>query len=259
MEYMRGPARPQSRRAAFKLLRVIVHLLRASGIPERALRSMSERFYRQYARTPARGIWLDCARFLQLAQALGVWARDPEFIDETGSPMRLRCAGGLHPGPGSFPYLLKKAGVAIGARSALAQLQAFGSIRRCDRGQRVRLVSDVLRGVMGDRFLAGPMLDSIRRCAETVEYNVCGKPAAADGLMHRWTGCAALDARRLDEVQRFVRSNGQQFLDAVGEKFHSCAGRAARKRLCYGVGLYVYVDRAGKLSGRASRERCASA
>jgi hypothetical protein len=261
MENLNGPALSASRRAGYRLLRVIHHLLRASGIPERTVRSINEQLYRQYARTRARGVWLDCARFLELAQALEMWSRDPEFIDETGAPRGLRLAGGAHPRPGSFPYLLRKSGVSLGARSALAQLRALGAVRRYHRGRRVRLVSDVLLGVRADGFLAPPMLDAIRRCAETVEYNVCRRPSDGARLMHRWVGCLSVDPRRLPEVHRFIRSSGQALLDAVGEKLHTSArkpGNAAKGRLAFGVGLYVYIDRPRRASGRLSGERWAS-
>lgn len=261
MENLKGPTLAASRRTAYRLLRVMHDLLRASGLPERTLRSMGGQVHRPYARAPARGIWLDCSRFLQLAQALDLWARDPEFIDRTGAPKRLRLAGGTRLGPGSFPYLLKKAGVSFGARRALAQLQALGAVRRCRGGQHVRLISDTLLGVRAGRFLAAPMLDDIRRHAETVEYNLCQKRSTADRLMHRWVGCSSIDPRCLPELQRFMRSSGQTLLDAAAEKLRTCArkpGRAAKRGLSYGVGLYVYVERTRKAPRRASVERWAS-
>jgi hypothetical protein len=190
-----------------------------------------------------------------------VWAGDPAFIDEAGSPVKLTLEGGPGPGPraDSFPYLLKKAGVSLAADRALEQLRALGSVQRCDRGRRVRLVSHVLTGVMGDRFLAAPMLDAIRRFAETVEHNLCASPAAAERRMHRSAGCASLDPRELGEVQRFVRSSGEAFLDAVDEKLHSCARKDAKERLRYGVGVYVFMDPAGKTRDRRPRRRHTSA
>lgn len=258
MENVNGPTLRESRRAALGLLCPIVHLLKISGIAEDAFRSAWEQACRAHPRTAARGVWLNRACFLQLADLVRVWARDPEFIDETGSPRRLRLAGGVRQGRDSFAYLIKKARVSIEARSALERLQALRAVQRCNRGRRVRLVSDVLPGVAGSRFLAAPMLDAVRRLAETVEHNVCAQAAAAQGRMHRWVGCASLDARQLGEVQRFLRLSGQAFLDAADEKLLSCSRKRTGRRRLYGVGLYVFVDRAGKPSGRQPRERCAS-
>ncbi len=264
MENVNGPTLRESQRIAFELLRPVVHLLRASGITAGAVRSASDRACRRHDPTPSRGIWLDRACFVQLAHVLTVWARDPEFIDEKGSPMRLRLAGGARPGGGrpgaaSFPYLLKKAQVSIGADRALEWLRALGSVRRCDRGQRVRLVSSVLLGVMGDRFLALPMLDAVRRFAETVEHNLCERPAPSERRMHQWVGYASLDARQLGEVQRFVRSSGQVFLDAVDEKLLACSRGNGGDRRLFGVGLYVFGGRTAKRARRQPRRRCASA
>ncbi len=258
MENLQGSTLPQSQRAAFNVLRPILHVLRSSGYTESDLRSISERALGLYTHTPARGVWLDDAAFEQLEEILAVWTRDPEFIDETGSPMRLRLDRAARPAMGSFAYLLKKARVALGVGSALAQLQALGSVQRCGRGQCVRLVSGVLLGVTGNRFLAAPLLEAMRRYAETLEYNACKKAASAQGLMHRWVSCASLDAGKLDEMRRFMRSSGAVLLDAARDKLLSCSVGNTKDRVLYGVGLYVYVDRAGKSAGRESRERCAS-
>ncbi len=258
MENVNGPTLPQLQRTAFDMLRPYLHVLRASGITEGALRLASEQVYRLYARTPARGVWLSRACFLQLAEILRVWARDPEFIDQTGEPMRLRLIG-TRRDASSFAHLLKKARVSIEARSALEHLQALGSLQRCDRGRRVRLVSNVLVGVMGNRFLAVPILDSVRRFAETIEHNTCEKRSAADGRMHRWVGCASVDARRLGEIEHLARSSGEALLDALDERLFACTRKDTKERPLYGVGLYVFVDHARKASGRRTRERCASA
>ncbi len=261
MDNVKGPTVQESQRAAFEVLRPIVHLLRAAGVAAGSVRSASEQALRGYARVPARGAWMDRACFQQLVDVLTVWAGDPEFIDETGLPARLTLAGGPGPAPrpGSFPRLLKKAEVSLTAHRVLEQLQALGAVQQCDRGRRLRLVSHVLPGVMGGRFLATPMLDAIRRFAETVEHNLCARPAGAERRMHRCAACASLDPRELGEVQRFVQSSGDAFLDAVDEKLLSSARKDAKERLRYGVGLYVFMDPAGKTSERRPPRRHTSA
>lgn len=253
MENVKGPTAQESQSTAFDVMRPIVHLLRTSGVAAGDVRSATERALRGYAHVPARGAWLDRACFQELADVLMVWAGDPEFIDEAGSPVRLTLEG--RPRPRSFPYLLKKAGVSLAADRALEQLSTLGSVQRCDRGRRIRLVSHVLSGLMGERFLAAPMLDAIRRFAETVEHNLCARHDAAQHRMQRWAGCASLDPRHLREVQRFVRSSGEAFLDAVDEKLLSSARKDAKARLRYGVGIYVFMDPAGKTSHRRIRRR----
>ncbi|MGH8150391.1 MAG: DUF6502 family protein [Steroidobacteraceae bacterium] len=251
MDHLQGHPPRQSRRLAFDVLRPLIRLLRAAGIPEVALNASSERALRLYRRTPARGVWLDSAVFSKLTEILSVWARDPAFIDEKGMPQRLS----LGAGPGSFAALVRLAGGSVGARRALVHLLALGAVRRCDGGRRVRLVSNVLVGVMGGRFLVAPMLDAVRRFSETVEHNLCERPGVAGGRLHRWAGSASLDPRQLREMQRFVRSSGQTFLDAVDEKLAACAAparsRRAGKKLTYGVGVYVFMDEA---PGRRDRQ-----
>jgi len=172
-----------------------------------------------------------------------VWARDPEFIDDTGSPMKLRVGGG----PSSFQSLMKKARVAIEADRALEQLQALGSVQRCDRGRRVRLVSNVLLTVAGNQFVAVSLLDAIRRFAKTIEHNLDVKPGSIQGRMNRLAYCASLDPAQFVEVQRFVRLSGQAFLDAVDEKLSSCRLENNKKHgLYYGVGIYVTVEKPQK-------------
>jgi hypothetical protein len=249
MDIVKGPTLAQSHRFACEVLRPVVHVLRACGIPESVLRVESERAYGRYARISSRGVWTARACFPQLARILTVWSRDPAFIDEAGSPRRLP----LGAGAGSFAALLRKAAVSLTASEAIGYLQALECIRRCDRGRRVRLASNVLLGLMGSRFLAAPMLDAVRRFAETAELDLCGR-RAVDTRMHRWADCARVDPRQLPELQRFVRSSGQTFLEAVDEKLLACAvprrGAAARRTvrrgLRYGVGVYVHLDEAGK-------------
>ncbi|MGH8260293.1 MAG: hypothetical protein ACREUG_11435, partial [Steroidobacteraceae bacterium] len=140
---------------------------------------------------------------------------------------------------------------------ALAQLRLVGSIRPCDRGRRVRLLSNVVIPVMGRQFIAPPMLDSIRRFAETVEYNLCEGPRPGEGRMHRWAICAALDPSQLGEAHRAVRSTGQTFLEAIDEKLGSCATKPGAKRrgVTFGVGLYVFVDEPKKNRRVRTRRR----
>jgi hypothetical protein len=100
---------------------------------------------------------------------------------------------------------------------------------------------------MGKRFLAAPMLNEIRRFAETIEHNVCNDPGPYEGRMQRSAYSATLDPEQFAEVQRFVRLSGQTFLDAVDEKLASCSLPSGHKRsLKYGVGVYVFVDRTAK-------------
>jgi hypothetical protein len=238
-------------KSVFDVMRPVVRILRASGVGESSIRSATARACRQYARNPTRGVQLEHVPFLELADIVMVWARDPEFIDETGSPMKLRLTG-----PASFESLLRKAGVSIRADSALEQLEALGSVQRCDRGRRVRLVSNVLLTVRGKQFVVGPLLDSIRRFLETIEHNFCEAPPAHDGRMHRWAFCSSLDPDQFAEAQRFVRLSGQAFLDAVDEKLGSCTTVHSRKSgRPYGVGVYVFVDSEPTRPARVRRAR----
>jgi hypothetical protein len=130
---------------------------------------------------------------------------------------------------------------------ALGHLQALGSVRVCENGHKVRLVSHVLLATMGKKFLVAPMLNQIRKFAETVEHNVCNTPGPFDGRMQRSAQSTTLDPEQVTEVQRFVRLSGQAFLDGVDEKLASCSLSGGHKGgLTYGVGVYVFVDRTAK-------------
>jgi hypothetical protein len=100
------------------------------------------------------------------------------------------------------------------------------------------------------------MLNEIRRFAETVEHNLCDDPGPGGGRIHRWAQCASLDPKEIPEVQRFIRLNGQTFLDAVDEKLGSCALKGNNKHggVRCGVGIYAFADD-GKLidGGRVPR------
>jgi hypothetical protein len=234
-------ALPPSRDAVFEVVRPFVRILRSCGTPSRSIRSATERACRQYARNLSRAVSLDHVPFLKLAEILMVWARDPEFIDETGSPMKLLLGGGRR----SFENLLKKARVSTDARFVLEQLEMLGSVRR--RGRRVRLVSNVLLSVKGKQLVAGPLLNSIREFLETIEHNLHQSPGSLEGRMHRLASCESLDPAQFAEVQRFVRVGGQAFLDSLDEKLESCKARSGRG-LHYGAGIYVVVQKPEALS-----------
>ncbi len=230
------------------VVRPLIRILRACGVNDASIRSATDKARRLYARAPAPGVKLEHVPFLELAEIVMVWARDPEFIDEAGSPMKLRVRGG----PASFESLLKKAHVVIPTASALKQLEALGSVQLCDRGRRVRFVSNVLLTNRGNQFVAGPQLESVRRFLETIEHNLCERPSPDQGRMQRWAFCSSVDPQLLPEAQRFVRLSGQAFLEAVDDKLAACKARAGKKAgRPFGVGIYVFIDTAKRAeSGR---------
>ncbi len=258
MRNVKGPTLDESHCRAFELLRPLVRLLRSAGIPESALRAESERAYRRYARSTPRGLWPARIDLPELARILTVWARDPAFLDDAGSPRRLT----LGRGRDSFAQLLRSARASVGTREALRSLGTLRSIRCCDGGRRVRLVTGVLPGRVGTRFLAAPMLDAARRFLETLEQSACGDACAASRLVHRWSGWARIDPRRASELERFVRSSGESFLEAADEKLLACAPRLPRSRrrarrvpampsgLTYGVGIYLLREERRARGGR---------
>lgn len=254
MGNVKGTTMRGSHGIVFDVLRPVVRVLRSSGFGEAAIRSAAERACRVYAHTPARGIWLSNAHLAELGDVLMIWARDPDFADEAGLPRRLH----IDAGAGSFRALLRKARCSMTPAAALSQLQEIGSVQMCDQGRRVRLVSSFLIPVVGRRFAVSLMLDSVRRFAETVEYNLCEGPRRGEGRMHRWAICAALNPDQLGEIERFVRSNGKTFLEAMDDKLGTCSLKpgARRRGPAYGVGLYVFVDPPKRARRRrASRRR----
>lgn len=236
-----------SRQVVFQVMRPVVRILRVSGFSEQEILSEVSRACRLYASTPARGIWLDKthglgldqARITELMNLLRVWSQNPEFVDESGQPKRLSVDSGV----GSFQALLRRAKCSLASRRTLAQLQALGSVQLCDRGRRVRLLSDVLVPVKRKRFAVAPMLNSLRWFEESLEHNLCDSPRRGEGRLHRWVICADLNPARLVEVERYVRSNGQTLVESIDEKLSSCALRSAKRRgITYGVGLYAFID-----------------
>jgi hypothetical protein len=235
----------KSARTAFEVLRPIVRVLRACAISEEDIAAAVEKAFARYKRGPVRGVWLDQDCYLQLADVVMLWAREPKFNDEAGRPRRLN----LRKKSPSFGELLRQAGTSVKPAAALHHLQALGSVRLCDGGRQVRLLSHVLLATMGRRFLAASTLNEIREFAETVEHNVCTSPGPLEGRMHREARTASLDPAQFAEVQRFVRSGGQTFLEGVDQKLAACSFRGEQKGgMKYGVGLYVFVDRADKRS-----------
>ncbi|MGH8227152.1 MAG: DUF6502 family protein [Steroidobacteraceae bacterium] len=251
MENLKGPALPESQRSASGVLRPIIHLLRASGIEASAVRSAAEQAFSRYAKVRARGLSPPGEGSRALADVVRIWVRDPEFIDARGAPARLP----LGRGPGSFASLVRRARAPLSPSRALEGLLALGSVQRCDRRRRVRLLSSEPFGTRRT-LLGAPMLDAMRHFAETMEHNFCGEPLRRGHRLCRWTACRMLDARELEEVERFVASSGLSLLDAVTDKLHASARPDSKHTLEYGVGLYVFIDQPNSRAlGRARRRR----
>lgn len=259
MAHMSASAISESQAVLFNVLRPVVRILRLSGFTEEMIRSMLGRALRRYARCPVRGAWLesmhglglDRGRIIALMNVLRVWSQDPEFVDGNGQPKPLTLGGGA----GSFRALLRSTKCNSATSRALEQLKALGSVQLYDRGTRVRLVSNTLIVVAGNRFVVAPSLDAIRRFAETIEHNLCAGTRPGDGRIHRWAACEALDPGKLAEIQRYVRSNGQIFLEAMDDKLSSCrVRRGSRRAISYGVGFYVFTDKRPR-SGRRRLKR----
>ncbi len=259
MPYARGTTITGSHRIVFDVMRPVVRILRVSGFSEEEILSVVARCCKLYARSPARGIWLDQthglgldqARITELMNLLRVWSQDPEFVDESGQPERLTIEGGA----GSFRALLRRAKCSLSSRRTLEQLQALGSVQLCDRGRRVRLLSDVLVPVKRNRFAVAPMLNSLRWFEESLEHNLCDNPRRGEGRLHRWVICADLNPARLVEVERYVRANGQTLIESIDEKLSSCSIRSSKRRgITYGVGLYVFIDTPPRKRPRRTRD-----
>ena len=258
MPHVRRTTITGSNRVVFDVMRPVVRILRVSGFSEQEIRSVVARACKLYARSPARGIWLDQthglgldqARITELMNLLRAWSQDPEFVDQSGQPKRLSLEGA-----GSFRALLRRAKCSLTSTRTLEQLQALGSVQLCDRGRRVRLLSDVLVPVKRNRFAVAPMLNSLRWFEESLEHNLCDNPRRGEGRLHRWVICADLNPVRLVEVERYVRSNGQTLIESIDEKLSSCSLRSSKRRgITYGVGLYVFIDRPKKRPRRVGKK-----
>jgi hypothetical protein len=201
-----------------KILRPAIRLLKSAGVSDAAIYQAVAQACRQHAKERVRGVEIDFDRFLQLNDIVTVWARDPEFIDDQGTPKELS----LHDEAPAFQRLVEKAGVPIGVVDAVEELRELQAVRLCGRNRRIRLRSHVLLSVRPRYFVIAPVLDEMRRFLETIEHNVCKYPSALEGRMQRTVVCTSLDPARFPEAQRFVRQNAQSFLEALDEKLSTC-------------------------------------
>ena len=229
----------QLQHSAYRVLRPIVRVLRECGLSQRGLVAAAQSACKLYPKVNNRGVWIEHSEYLELADVVTVWVRNVEFINESGDPIKLK----IHGRGKSFSYLLRKAHVRLNRKRALQQLESLGAVKVCDRGRSVRLVSHVLITVRNRHFLIAPTLVELRRFAETIEHNVCERPSPRQGRMHRLAQSATVDPAQLPEIERFVRLNGQSFVDSVDEKLTSCAAKTRKARTVkYGVGVYAFVD-----------------
>lgn len=239
---------PSSSLVVSGVLRPIVRLLKASGVSDSEIVSAVRAWCRDYRCESVTGAWLGHADVMQLSEILSLWMHDTAFVGNTGVPCKLS----LLRGSPSFRELVAKANVTVPTQRALDQLKALGAIQICDKGRKVRLVSNVLFSVVGRRFVSAPSFDAIRRLAETIEHNVFDKPGVLEGRMQRSAFALSVDPRQLHEIERFVRLSGQAFLDSIDEKLRLCPKRKrSGNGPKYGVGMYAFIDRPKKSPRRS--------
>jgi len=228
------------------VLRPIIRLLKASGISDSEIISVVRARCRAYRSESVTGSWLGNADVMQLPEILSLWMHDQEFVGSTGAPCKLN----LSPEVPSFRQLVAKAGVTIPPRHALKQLEALGAVQICDKGRKVRLVSNVLFSVSGRRFLSAPSIVAIRWLAESIEHNVLDRPGVLEGRMQR-SAFLSVDPKQLPEIERFVRLSGQAFLDTIDQKLRLCSKRSRTgSEPRYGVGVYAFIDRPSRAKRR---------
>jgi hypothetical protein len=249
---------------AYRALRPVLRLLRASGLSAGELRTMTALALRAHPDEPTRGSWTS-GEFEGLlgpsAQVASAWRNGVRWLDAEGEPKRLALG---RDGRGSFAELVQEAAPGADPRRIRDELVATSTVRRLPRGE-LRLVGRAVVFTDGRRFSAPGVLTHLRRFTEMLEHNVLECPDPADGMLERAVHAADLDPERFAEFNRFIRRQLEEFLlagDATLREYRVREPSAPRST--YGFGVYAFRDappagaratRAGGTRSRTARAR----
>lgn len=230
------PGKQGTRRCARRVLEPLLHVLMAAGLSENDLvaicqqivrRSLTQRIGRPLASLTAQ---------THLEHVIARWNNDPKYIDG-GEPSPLRLRGK----PPSFSSLVRAVSAKASAVATLKLLHRRG-LARLDRAGRVRLLARFYpvraRDAIDLELFTTMTIDFLR----THEFNFLKNPPHGYGLFQRVAHKRNSDARVAPEFNRYVRDQGQMFLERIDEwlsRHQPSPLRRSRTRVRLGVGMYV--------------------
>jgi Family of unknown function (DUF6502) len=178
-----------------------------------------------------------------IGELLTAWHRDPEYLDEFGSPSPIK----LHSRRRSFRRLADKTVPNMGPQSLLSELEQIGAVTIDAKGYiRVHMRS---LPVYEDKHLAiQHTLISLDSFIRTLRHNLDSSPSNSDQLFHRVAWNGDFDAGQIPTLKIRVKKHGQNFLEScdnwmtLGAKSSTRVSKKGKKPVQVFIGVYLAVD-----------------
>jgi Family of unknown function (DUF6502) len=226
----------QVRKCARRVLAPLLHVLTAAGLSEQELATVC----RQVAHSlPVRSTTRHLAGLREhryLEHVIAKWNNDPHYLGE-GQPIVLKLKG-KRP---SFTSLVRGVSSRASAATTLRLLSERGLVK-VDRAGRARLLArfyPVRAHESLDLELFTTMTVDFLRAHE---FNYLRNPRYGSGLFQRIAHNRNSDARIAPEFNRYVRDQGQLFLERIDEwlsRHQPKKSTRSRTRVRLGIGMYV--------------------
>ena len=219
------------------MLRPLLRVLLATGLSRQQLIDVCERSVQRLSDRAKPVRLKSLPHHEPLEQLVARWANHPAYLD-AGKPIRLRI-GGKKP---SFRSLVKSVAPSLTSALVLRALKRR-RIVRVDGNGGIELLSRFCparsNGAVDIEVITKMAIDFLR----TYELNLLKNPRMGRGLFQRYAQKLNSDTRLAPEFNRFVREQGQLFLETVDEWLvrHQPKRSSLRrkKNVRLGVGIYV--------------------
>lgn len=227
----------KARNCASKVLRPLLRVLRAAGLSKTELIEVCEKNIQELSERARPSRIRSLPHHVPLEEIVSRWANDPAYLDQGGS-MRLRVRGKKP----NVQSLVKSVAPKLSPKLVLRALKRSRVVRVTKDGK-VELLSRFYsarkRGTVDLEFFTNMTTDFLR----TQEFNFLKNPPMGHGLFQRRAHKVNSAARLAPVFNRYVREQGQLFLEAIDEwlvRHQPKNGKSRRKkRVRLGVGIYV--------------------
>lgn len=177
-----------------------------------------------------------------IGELLTAWHQDPEYLDDLGSPSRIKMRGRR-----SFRKLAEKTVPNMDSKTLLSELERVGAVT-IDAAGYIRAQMRSLP-VYEDKHLAiQHTLMSLDSFIRTLRHNLDSTNSNSDQLFHRVAWSGDFDSREIPALKIRVKRHGQNFLESCdnwmtrGTKLSRQVSKKKRKPVQVFIGVYLAVD-----------------
>lgn len=225
---------------AYRMLRPVIRILRSAGSSHSSIQSGVCTAYKLYGSEARRGRLSSGASepaLHALAPIAETWTNSAAWTDPTGTPRELS----LHKDdPTGFHALVRSVSLQLAPLKVLQELEDMNVAHSIGNSGKVRLMRSSLSHVGEGTFIVETVFRELQRFAETVEHNLFRDRHAVDGRFQTTAACLSLDPSCFPDFSRFVKRNGQMFLESADDRLNTY--RENVNGATYGVGLFAFFE-----------------